>query len=90
MERWRVELEENLECQFGLLTELLSAGMVTKRQISELKASRESYEQNRRLLDIISSLRDQQKVEGLLEALRQTKQEHLAAFLECSEGILFI
>ena len=70
-----------MECQYGLLTKLTCRKVITHKQKSHIESSRDSYAQNKTLLDIMLLVTDQRKLKQFLEVLRLTNQRHIAAYI---------
>ena len=75
-----------MECQFGLLDELIRMDALNDRMVSELlESTLSSYKQNEMLLDFFcdNEIKPEpfHKIDRLPEALNRSHQQHLAALL---------
>ena len=70
-----------MECQFGLLTKLVSGKVISYREMCRVESSRDSYEQNKTLLDIMLTVTDVRKLELFIDSLINTNQQHTAALI---------
>jgi hypothetical protein len=73
-------LVSSLECQYGLLTDLLSRGVLSEEQVQEIRARRAAYKQNEQLLAFIK-LKEGRNLRAFAEALVDSEQGHLVQFV---------
>ena len=81
--RLKSDLANIIEPDFGLLDQLLSLDVLTRRQLAEVCSERTVYKRNDALLDLLVS---EDKCDKLLTALRQTEQQHVVNYIEQNGG----
>ena len=80
-------LRAQLECQYGLLEQLVREGALSEEQRADVARPRHnSFEQNDALLDLLLRSVDTRLYECFVAALRRTHQGHLAALLDTARG----
>ena len=72
-------LRDKLECSFGLI-QILLGDFLSDREYEEIKITTNFYKQNDLLLEILKE-KSNQELNAFLEALRKTKQGHLATYI---------
>lgn len=72
-----------MDPDFGLLDSLLAAGVISRREMHEIKSELTIFKRNQSLLKIIEQ---KHAVKGLTTALKKTNQAHLSNFL-ASDGV---
>ena len=90
LKKHRTLLTRTLECQYGLISELFTLGVLNDRQRSKISSlESELYTQNEALLDLLCDPSIQpelfHKFHLFIKALRSTHQSHIANFL-CGTG----
>ena len=82
--RLKYRLSDLIESNFGLLDELLSLEVLTRRQYNELRTGYLVTERrNDALLDLLTS---ENQCVKFLEALRRTHQQHVINFIRQNGG----
>jgi len=82
--RLKSDLADIIEPDFGLLDELLSLKVLTRRQIAKIRSGTKTvYDQNDTLLDLLV-LKDQ--CDKFVKALEQTDQEHVVNYITQNGG----
>src|ERR1043165_3369209 len=81
-----IELRQLLECQYGLLDLLLSADVINKEQVADIKESTNEFKQNDKLLDILRQMGRLRSNRRFLDALLPTFQGHIASLILCDGG----
>lgn len=76
-------LEERIDPDFGLLDNLLAAGILNRRETQEIKSETNIFKRNHLLLKIIE---ERHLVQGLTTGLKMTNQAHLSNFLSNNGG----
>ena len=84
------ELRQLLECQYGLLDLLLSADVINKEQVAEIKESTNEFKQNDKLLDILRQMGRLRSKQKFLDALLPTFQGHIKSLILCDGGRILI
>ena len=84
------ELRQLIECQYGLLDQLLSTDVINKEQVADIKESTNEFKQNDKLLDILRQMGRLRSNQKFLEALLPTFQEHIASLIICDGGRILI
>ena len=80
-------LRAQLECQYGLLEQLVREGALSEEQRADVaRPQHNSFEQNDALLDLLLRSVDTRLYECFVAALRRTHQGHLAALLDTARG----
>lgn len=73
------EVADILECQYGLLAQLLARGVLTDRQCADIQESSNAFKQNDKLILLMTELlRDILRCGEFLTSLRETGQSHIA------------
>src|ERR1043165_4210261 len=80
------ELRELIECQYGLLDELLSTGVISQELAAKIRAKSTEFKQNDKLLDILRSRGPLKNNRKFLEALFKTFQGHIKSYILCGGG----
>jgi len=73
-----------IEPDFGLLDELLAIGVLTLRQVADVRSERTLYRRNDVLLDLLLT---EVQCNRFLTALQKTGQQHVANLIELNGGI---
>jgi len=82
--RLKSDLANIIEPDFGLLDQLLSLGVLTRRQYAKVRIGDKTvYEQNDAMLDLLVS---QDQCEKFVKALQRTGQQHVANFITQNGG----
>src|SRR6201996_5133223 len=89
LKKHRTLLTRTLECQYGLISELVTLGVLNDRQRSEISSlESKPYTQNEVLLDLLCDRSIQpelfHKFHLFIKALRSTHQSHIANFLSAT------
>jgi len=90
--RLKSDLADVIEPDFGLLDQLLSLEVLTRRQLAEVRSERTVYKRNDALLDLLVS---EDQCDKFFSALQQTNQQHVVNMItenggqECS-SVLFV
>jgi hypothetical protein len=79
-------LNSIIEPDFGLLDELLSAGVLSRREVAAVKNSNGVFEQNDVLLQLLST-KDDDKCQLFLNCLNSCYQEHIMNFILANGGL---
>jgi len=72
-----------IEPDFGLLDELLSREVLTRRLHAKVRSERTAYERNDAMLDLLVS---EDQCDKFLAALQQTSQQHVVNFITQNGG----
>jgi len=72
-----------IEPDFGVLDELLSRGVLTRRQLARVRSERTAYERNEAMLDLLVS---EDQCDQFVAALQQTGQQHVVNFITQNGG----
>ena len=72
--RLKYRLSDMIEPDFGLLDQLLRLGVLTRRQVADIRSERTVYRRNDALLDLLTS---EEQCDQFLTALRRTHQQHI-------------
>ena len=84
----RLRLSDIIEPDFGLLDELLSLRVLTRRQYDDIRSGvRAAYRRTDAVLDILTS---EEQCNNFLTALRRTQQHHVVNLIEQRGGHHFI
>jgi len=82
--RLKSDLANIIEPDFGLLDQLLSRDVLSRRQYTKLRSGdKTAYEQNDALLDLLVS---QDQCDRFIVALKRTDQQHVVNFIEQNGG----
>ena len=82
--RLKSNLANFIEPDFGLLDQLLSLGVLTRRQLAKVRSGDKTvYERNDALLDLLVS---EDQCSKFLKALQRTGQQHVANFITQNGG----
>jgi len=76
-------LREYIEPDFGLVTELLRLGVLTRSQLADVRSERTVYRRNDALLDLLTT---EEQCDKFLNALQRTDQTHVVNFITQSGG----
>lgn len=76
-------LVELMDTEFGLLDKLLSCETLTRREMNDIKGLRSRYDRNKMVLECIDR---KGSYEQFKIALSDTKQRHLANYLDSNGG----
>lgn len=79
-------LEERIDPDYGLLDNLLAAGILNRRETLEIKNESIIFKRNQSLLKKIKA---KHAVQGLITELKKTNQAHLSNFLSNNGGTLY-
>ena len=90
LKKHRTLLTRTLECQYGLISELVALKVLNDRQKTEITSlESKPYTQNEALLDLFCDTNIQpqlfHKFHLFIKALRSTHQSHIANFV-CATG----
>ena len=77
------QLSAIIQPNFGLMDELLSLGMLTDRQLADVRIEQSVYRRNDALLDLLTS---KERYDKFLTALRLTDQQHVINFIQQDGG----
>lgn len=72
-----------IEPDFGLLDELLALGVLTLRQVADVRREKTVYRRNNVLLDLLLT---EDRCNRFTAALRRTEQQHVANLIESNGG----
>ena len=81
----RTVVLDNLECDYGLLDELLMNGCLTEDVIEQINSGHDGEERNKKLITYIN----QSNLEKFLTGLRKVQQEHISTYIVRNGGILY-
>jgi len=82
--RLKSDLANIIEPDFGLLDQLLSRDVLTRREYTKLRSGdKTAYEQNDAILDLLQS---QDQCDKFVTALQQTGQQHVVNFITENGG----
>jgi len=81
--RLKSDLANIIEPDFGLLDELLSLEVLTRRQYATVRSERTVFERNDALLDLLVS---EDQCDEFVTALQRTGQQHIVNFLRQNGG----
>jgi len=82
--RLKTDLANLVEPDFGLLEQLLSLGVLTRRQYDDIRSeSRATYRRSEAFLDLLVS---EDQCAKFLTALQRTEQEHVVNFITQNGG----
>jgi len=81
--RLKSDLANIIEPDFGLLDQLLSLEVLTRRQCVKVRSERTVYEQNDALLDLLVS---EDQCDKFVRALQRTRQQHIVNFITQNGG----
>jgi len=85
--RLRSRLSDLIEPDFGLIDELLSLEVLTRRQYNNVRTGdKAAYERNDAVLDLLTS---EDQCVKFLKALQQTGQQHVVNFIKQNGGQRF-
>ena len=77
------KIADIIEPDFGLLEELLSLEVLTRREIAKVRSERTVYERNDALLGLLVS---EEQCGKFLKVLQQTDQQHVVNFITENGG----
>jgi len=83
IKRLKSALANIIEPDFGLLDELLSLDVLTRRQYAMVRSERKVFERNDALLDLLES---EDQCDEFVKALHRTGQQHIANFITQNGG----
>jgi len=72
--RLKSDLANIIEPDFGLLDQLLSMDVLTRRQLANVRSGRTVYDRNDALLDLLET---EDQCDKFVKALHRTHQEHI-------------
>ena len=81
--RLKSDLANIVEPDFGLLDQLLSLGVLTRRQLAKVRSERTVYERNDAMLDLLVS---DVQCNKFVKALQRTDQQHIINFITQNGG----
>jgi len=82
--RLKYRLSDIIEPDFGLLDQLLSLGVLTRRQYTKVRSGDKSvYERNDCLLDLLTT---EEQCDKFLTALQRTHQQHIINYIKLNGG----
>jgi len=76
--RLKSDLANIIEPDFGLLDQLLSLDVLTRRQLAKVRSERTVYERNDALLDLLVT---EDQCDKFVKALQRTHQEHIVNYI---------
>ena len=79
----KYRLADFIDPDFGLLEDLLTLGVFTRREISDVHSERTVYERNDAMLDLLTS---EDQCVKFLNALQRTGQQHVVNYIEQNGG----
>jgi len=79
----KYRLGDFVDPDFGLLEELRRLGVLTRREISDVRSERTEYRRNDAMLDLLTS---EDQCVKFLEALQRTGQQHVVNYIEQNGG----
>jgi len=79
----KYRLAHFVDPDFGLLGELLTLEVLTRREISDVRSERTVYERNNAMLDLLTS---EDQCVKFLNALQRTGQQHVVNYIEQNGG----
>jgi len=79
----KYRLAHFVDPDFGLLEELLTLEVLTRREISDVRSERTVYERNDAMLDLLTS---EDQCVKFLNALQRTGQQHVVNYIEQNGG----
>src|SRR5271169_4195431 len=91
LHRYTEFLVRNMECQFGLLDELFKTHLLTFPQCAAIRdqdnlQERSNDNKNMQLIKTMQRVTRLSMFENFLALLRDTDQQHVAAYIACSGG----
>jgi len=81
--RLKSDLANIIEPDFGLLDQLLSLDVLTRRQLANVRSGRTVYDRNDALLDLLET---EDQCEKFVKALQRTHQEHIVNYITQNGG----
>jgi len=81
--RLKSDLANIIEPDFGLLDQLLSLDVLTRRQLAKVRSERTVYERNDALLDLLVT---EDQCDKFVKALQRTHQEHIVNYITQNGG----
>jgi len=81
-------LRRSLECQYGLLNELVTRKVLSSEQAADIQAKGTSIQQRDKLLEFMGRLTLEAQRQELWSALKETNQSHLVRYLTTDIGKL--
>jgi len=81
--RLKSDLADVIEPDFGLLDQLLSLEVLTRRQLAEVRSERTVYKRNDALLDLLVS---EDQCDKFVTALQQSSQQHVVNMITENGG----
>jgi len=81
--RLKSDLANFIEPDFGLLDQLLSLDVLTRRQMAKVRSERTVYERNDALLDLLET---EDQCNKFVKALQRTSQQHVVNFITQNGG----
>jgi len=81
--RLKSDLANIIEPDFGLLDQLLSMDVLTRRQLANVRSERTVYDRNDALLDLLET---EDQCEKFVKALQRTHQEHIVNYITQNGG----
>ena len=79
----KCQLADFVDPDFGLLEELRRLGVLTRREISDVRNERTEYRRNDAMLDLLTS---EDQCVKFLKALQRTGQQHVVNYIEQNGG----
>ena len=77
-----------LECQYGLLYQIVTHNILSERQLENVvQYKRHRFKQNDQLLHELCQHEELEPYDNFLVALKNTNQEHLAKYIMDNGGI---
>ena len=76
--RLKSDLANIVEPDFGLLDQLLSLGVLTRRELAKVRSERTVFERNDAMLDLLVS---DVQCSKFVKALQRTDQQHIINFI---------
>ena len=79
----KLRLGDFVDPDFGILDELLTLGVLTRREISDVRSERTVYRRNDAMIDLLTS---EDQCVKFLKALQRTGQQHVVNYIEQNGG----
>jgi len=83
IKKLRSQLSNIIETDFGLLDQLLSLDVLTRRQLAKVRSQTTVYERSDAILDLLET---EDKCDKFLIALQRTGQQHIVNYIMANGG----
>ena len=83
IKRLTSQLSELIEPDFGLLNQLVSFQVLTRREVADVRSEKTVFRRCDALLDLLSS---DVQCRKFVIALQRTNQQHIVNFIVCNGG----